>query len=98
MRGEEKILLGVCLSEGISFYNQELAMLILAEKAFRQPGVTMKSSFYLKLLSKAARVTTAEHTPVFLVNIVSSLQLPGGYNVVTDQHCKNGPCLSASRK
>lgn len=42
-------------------------MLILAEKALKQPGVTMKSSFYLKLLSKAARVTTAEHTPVFLV-------------------------------
>lgn len=68
MRGEEKILLGVCLSEGISFYNQEFAMLILAEKAFGQPGVTMKSSFCLKLVSKAVKVTTAEHTQGFLVN------------------------------
>lgn len=40
-------------------------MLILTEKVFRHPGVTMKSSFYLKLGSKAARVTTAEHTQVF---------------------------------
>lgn len=43
-------------------------MLILAEKAFRQPGVTMKCSFYLKLVSKAVKVTTAEHTQGFLVN------------------------------
>lgn len=38
-------------------------MLILTEKVFRHPSVTMKSSFYLKLVSKAARVTTVEYLP-----------------------------------
>lgn len=56
-------------------------MHILAEKVFRQPGVTMKSSFYLKLVSKAARVTTAEHTQVCLVNnlLVATRRIQGGY-------------------
>lgn len=56
-------------------------MLVLTEKVFTHPGVTMKSSFYLKLVSKAAGVTRAEHTQVFLVNnlLVATRRIQCGY-------------------
>lgn len=56
-------------------------MLILTEDLFRQPGVTMKSSFYLKLVSKAARVTRAERIQVFSINnlLVARRRIQCGY-------------------
>lgn len=56
-------------------------MLFLTEKVFRHPGVTMKSSRYLKLVSEAARVTKCEHTQVFLVNnpLVATRRIQSGH-------------------
>lgn len=57
----------VC-QKAFNFTVRSFTILFLAEKVFRHPGVTMKSAFYLKLVTKAARVTKCEHTQVFLVN------------------------------